>query len=265
MTHEGVEPNLSVVWRGLRDAIVSTVDAIISSHRNIRVWSKPDRSHVSDLDFSIDLAIRAAFYDRLPLVPVLSEELGLLESRGGRSGLTALVDPIDGTESLLSGEMIWWVSVGLVSDGLPRAGLLYQPPTRRLHDSMQPHSSRSESFTVGLSPDLLAAPSAARFRDRLRDAGATLVATRHSAEKVASVIEGRCSAAVFLPSARSPHWNAWDLAGPLAVAASNRLVLARLDGSIIRLDRPHLASSAPWICAVDRNVWTTVSRCLETS
>lgn len=68
-----------------------------------------------------------AVLDRMrPQDAVLGEEYG---NRAGTSGLTWVVDPIDGTRSFLSGTPVWGVLVALCDRDGPLFGLIDQPFT----------------------------------------------------------------------------------------------------------------------------------------
>ncbi len=61
-----------------------------------------------------------------PQDAVLGEEYG---RRAGKSGLTWVIDPIDGTRSFLSGTPVWGVLVALCGEDGPLFGLIDQPFT----------------------------------------------------------------------------------------------------------------------------------------
>ena len=58
---------------------------------------------------------------------LLGEEGG---AREGTSGLTWVVDPIDGTSNFAWGMPLFGVMAGIVSRGQPLAGLIYDPVGR---------------------------------------------------------------------------------------------------------------------------------------
>jgi len=222
------------------------------------VWRKADGSQVSALDLHFDVAIRESLAHYFPTAAVLSEEIGLLNPPENDAHQLAIVDPIDGTESLVNGLHRWWVSVGLRRVDGQQVGLVYQPSTRRLHDSTRPKGGPQSDFIVGMSPDRLTSDSTNQLRERLVAAGAKLTETPHAVEKIAAVIEGRAMATVYLPSKKSPAWHSWDLAAGVALAEAHRLSLSTLDGNPLEVDARTSGYESAWICAVDDHAWHAV-------
>lgn len=255
-------------WSVLVTGISRSADSEWAQTGSLSCWRKPPRGDlVSDLDLRIDLAVRAVLRDHCPEVPVLSEELGwLLPTEETGSPWAAIVDPIDGTDSLVQGLDSWWVSVGLVQGGAPRAGMIYQPTTGVLHDSRVPRPLAPATTSVGMSPDQIDDESVAPMRRRFASDGVEFTAIPHAVEKVAAVLDGRCQACLYLPSAKSPGWHSWDLAAGLAVAEANGLVLRALRGGPLSLGLDGLQRS-PWICARNGEIWeamrVAVDRCLD--
>ncbi|MGI3169245.1 histidinol-phosphatase [Pseudooceanicola sp. C21-150M6] len=79
---------------------------------------------VTQADLSAEKAIRAVLARRRPLDGVLGEEFGTSE---GSSGLTWVIDPIDGTRGFISGTPTWGVLIALSDQKGPIFGLIDQP------------------------------------------------------------------------------------------------------------------------------------------
>ena len=83
-------------------------------------------------DRAAEAIILAALAKAAPGVPVIAEE----EVAAGRipaHGETYfLVDPLDGTKEFVRGGDDYTVNIGLIDDGVPRLGVVYQPATDRL-------------------------------------------------------------------------------------------------------------------------------------
>lgn len=79
---------------------------------------------VTVADRAAEAAMRGVFAARRPEDGILGEEEGPVE---GRSGLTWVIDPIDGTRSYISGTPTWGVLVALSDDAGPVLGLVDQP------------------------------------------------------------------------------------------------------------------------------------------
>ena len=79
---------------------------------------------VSEADLASERAIRALLSDRRPEDGYQGEEGGSAE---GASGLSWVVDPLDGTINFLFGIPQWCVSVAVRDDGGTVAGAVYDP------------------------------------------------------------------------------------------------------------------------------------------
>ncbi|MFC3529577.1 inositol monophosphatase family protein [Paracoccus mangrovi] len=79
---------------------------------------------VSEADRETETLIRAALSEAYPEDAQLGEEHGLSD---GVSGLTWVIDPIDGTAPYLMGMPGWCVSIGLMDADGPLLGAIYAP------------------------------------------------------------------------------------------------------------------------------------------
>jgi myo-inositol-1(or 4)-monophosphatase len=90
------------------------------------VWMKTGQSPVSEADFAVDRYLRETLMAARPDYGWLSEEtLDSPERLGVRR--IFVVDPIDGTRGFLDGKTEWCVSIAVVDDGAPVAGVLECP------------------------------------------------------------------------------------------------------------------------------------------
>ena len=79
---------------------------------------------VTIADRAAETRMRAILADRRPEDAILGEEFGPV---AGTSGLTWVIDPIDGTRSYLSGTPTWGVLISVADAGGPLFGLIDQP------------------------------------------------------------------------------------------------------------------------------------------
>ncbi|SIS77263.1 inositol monophosphatase family protein [Paracoccus saliphilus] len=79
---------------------------------------------VSIADREVETLIREELQSAFPADAMLGEEYGHLT---GESGLTWVVDPIDGTAPFLNGLPGWCVSIGLMDDKGPLLGAIFAP------------------------------------------------------------------------------------------------------------------------------------------
>jgi len=81
---------------------------------------------VTEADRAAEAAMRALIEAEFPEDGILGEELGV---RPSRSGLTWVLDPIDGTRGFMSGTPTWGVLIALSDDTGPVLGIIDQPYT----------------------------------------------------------------------------------------------------------------------------------------
>jgi myo-inositol-1(or 4)-monophosphatase len=93
------------------------------------VWMKGGRSPVSEADYAVDTFLRDTLTAARPDYGWLSEETADTPERLSAHRLF-VVDPIDGTRGFLDGGDQWCVSVAVVEQGAPLAGVL-QCPARK--------------------------------------------------------------------------------------------------------------------------------------
>ncbi|MDO5371080.1 inositol monophosphatase family protein [Paracoccus sp. (in: a-proteobacteria)] len=101
---------------------------------------------VTEADRACERAMRAILADRRPDDAILGEEYG---PSPGTSGLTWVLDPIDGTRAYLCGAPTWGVLIGVTDPQGPVYGLIDQPWT-------------GERFEGGLGLARLTAPQGDR-------------------------------------------------------------------------------------------------------
>lgn len=98
----------------------------------VQVWDKSPDNPVSDVDLAVDERLKAVLGALEPEAGWLSEETADNKERLKRRHMWC-VDPIDGTRDFIRGRPGWAVSVALVTDGLPRLGVLYAPARDELY------------------------------------------------------------------------------------------------------------------------------------
>lgn len=79
---------------------------------------------VTAADREAETAMRKVLADRRPDDAILGEEFG---SQPGTTGLTWVLDPVDGTRAFLSGTPTWGVLIAVGDDSGPRLGVIDQP------------------------------------------------------------------------------------------------------------------------------------------
>ncbi|MBI2192670.1 MAG: inositol monophosphatase [Planctomycetes bacterium] len=186
--------------------------------RHVRAERKADRTLVTEADREIEGFLREELARRCPGHGILGEELGGFEA-AARSPLVWALDPIDGTVAYAAGLPVWAVSLGLLEEGRPAAGVVYLPLVDEMHWAASGRGAYfngerlvvPDTVEVGRD-DFLCVPSNSHRRYRIAFAG-----------KCRSL--GSTAAHLVYP-ARGCAWgsligkvNLWDIAGGAAILA----------------------------------------------
>lgn len=207
------------------------------------VWYKNEgRSPVSEADMAIDRMLREMLTGARPGYGWLSEEAEDTEHRLSHRTVF-VVDPIDGTRAYVAGRPDWCVSIGLVENGRPVAGVLSAPARGEvwqarsgggayLNDKRLPVEQptvRPEAKLRVAIPDVVERtmrPGATTGFDRV--AGGPSLALR-----LAAVADGALDGLYVRP--RSSEW---DLAAADAMLAETGHVLVDAAGARLRYNAP---------------------------
>ncbi len=100
-----------------------------SYERIERIDYKSKRDVVTDVDYRSEALVLEAIRQRYPDDAILAEESGKHESKaaGGGNGRLWVIDPLDGTVNYANGIPFFCVSIGLVADGRPSVGVIFDP------------------------------------------------------------------------------------------------------------------------------------------
>lgn len=102
--------------------------------RDLKTWTKEFGSPVSEADVVLDKFLQSTLTTARPDYGWLSEESADTGERLGRRR-AFIVDPIDGTRGFIRGEDSWSVSLAVVEDGAPIAGVVYAPARDEMYDA----------------------------------------------------------------------------------------------------------------------------------
>ena len=94
---------------------------------DLRIDTKPDRTHVTEADLATERAIRAILDAERPDDAILGEEFGT----SGDTARRWVIDPIDGTHNYMRGIPVWATLIALTVDGVPQVGVVSQPALGR--------------------------------------------------------------------------------------------------------------------------------------
>ena len=96
------------------------------------VETKKDESPVTICDRAAEHIILEFLRQAAPDVPVIAEEEVAAGRIPAHDRLYFLVDPLDGTKEFIRGGDDYTVNIGLIDQGSPRLGVVYQPAADRL-------------------------------------------------------------------------------------------------------------------------------------
>jgi myo-inositol-1(or 4)-monophosphatase len=206
---------------------------------------------VTEYDRSVEAHIAAELRRTRPDDAILGEEG---TAHGGTSGLTWIVDPIDGTTNFVYDQPSWSCSVAVEHDGVTLAGAVYVPVLDELYSAANGAGATRNGVPIAVSDrteiGLALAGTGFSYDPDRRRAQATLIA-----EIIAEVRDIRRlgSAAVdvcMVACGRldlyfERHLNVWDVAAGLLIACEAGAVATDFRGGTP--DPTELLVAAPGI------------------
>lgn len=218
-------------------AVAAGIIASSYFRRDIKSWTKDNASPVSEADIVVDRFLAANLLQARPSYGWLSEETVDNPSRLDCERVF-VVDPIDGTRAFLRGEDYWTVSLAVVENGVPVAGVVYAPALDELYDAYQGGGARingkplTRTRRAGSAP-LIPAPGA--VHQELQAAGLEYTrgpAYPSLAYRLVQVATGRLDAAVARRGAQD-----WDIAGAAVILSECGLDLADVCAGFPQLNK----------------------------
>ncbi len=223
MTEDRIAARLDVAKAAARAAGAHAL-ALFRDRDSLTIETKHDAlDMVSRADREAEDIIREALARAFPEDGFLGEEGG---AQDGRSGLTWVIDPIDGTVPFVSGLPHWCVAIALQSADRTEAGIIFQPLTGEMFTGVHDCGAWLDDTSLSLSPDT-------RLTNSLTGIGASHRTTPGHIASVISELMARGgmyyrngSGALMLAAVAAgrlgayyePHMHPWDcLAGLLLV------------------------------------------------
>ncbi len=127
-THCNPEATPGLDWGASLTVIAQGAGALALRHQgelhSLAVESKGALDYVTRADREVESFITSEIARLFPGDAVMGEEGA---SRTGASGRLWVIDPIDGTHNFIRGMAHWGVSIGVLEQGRPLAGVIYQP------------------------------------------------------------------------------------------------------------------------------------------
>ena len=125
--------------------------------RDVKSWNKENSSPVSEADILVDRYLAASLLAARPTYGWLSEETADNPSRLDCERVF-VVDPIDGTRGFLRGEDSWTVSLAVVENGVPVAGVVFAPVRDEMYDAVKGEGARLNGKPIARTRRAGAAP-----------------------------------------------------------------------------------------------------------
>ena len=196
-----------------------------------RVWDKGVEGPVTEADLAVNDHFRAALLAARPGYGWLSEE-GPDDPARTAARRCFVLDPIDGTRSFIDGQEGFALSVALVEDGAPVAGVVHLPVPRTTYAATADGPATRDGAPIRVSDGTRArvlTASANLAPEHWRAPPAIERAFRPSvACRLCLVAEGAFDAALSL----KPAWE-WDIAaGALIVARAGGTATDRHGGPL---------------------------------
>jgi myo-inositol-1(or 4)-monophosphatase len=220
------------------EAADKAADIAMSFFRNDPdVWYKNEgRSPVSEADVAIDSLLQRLLLDARPGYGWLSEEVEDNDLRLACSRVF-VVDPIDGTRAYVAGRKDWCVSIGLVEDGVPVAGVLAAPARGEIWQARLGGGAFLNDLRLGTAtsgpgralkvvlPDVVAESMLADVETRFEK----LPGGPSLALRLAAVARGDFDGVYIRPRS-----NEWDLAAADVMLRETGHVLVEQTGALMR-------------------------------
>ncbi|MFA5120253.1 inositol monophosphatase [Zavarzinia sp.] len=120
--------------------------------KGFRAWEKPDnQGPVTEADLAVDAHLKAMLMAARSDYGWLSEETADDPARLATRRIF-VVDPIDGTRAFIKGRPFYSVSLAVVQEGRPRAGVILNPVTRELFTAQLGAGARLNGAPIRVSP-----------------------------------------------------------------------------------------------------------------
>jgi myo-inositol-1(or 4)-monophosphatase len=242
------ERHLSAIQQFARDGGRMALDHFRKVD-DLEISEKSRNDFVSNADRGVELLLRQAITRDFPEDGIMGEEYG---HEPGHSGITWVIDPIDGTANFVRGRPHWCVSIACLSGTEIMAGCIYDP----VHDELYLAGSTTASTRngrpinvtttkeidratvgVGLKPSKGDSSGLAMLTPMV-EAGARLYRNSSGALSLAYVADGRLDAYV------ERHMHSWDFfAGALIVRQAGGIMRDFDPAAALTAGAPVIASN----------------------
>jgi myo-inositol-1(or 4)-monophosphatase len=210
---------------------------------------KPDDSMVTDADVAVQSWLESEIAGAFPADGILGEE-GLTPRRRDPSArFVWVLDPVDGTNNFGRGIPGFAVSVGVLRDGMPFAGAVYDPVAGQLFTACRGQGARLNGRLLRAAPLPLGPRSLFSIRSPFEGAVPPYVERwlrRYRLRRVGSTALQLCyvasGALAFVHDHRA---SLWDVAAAAAIVAEAGGLVTTPDGEALFPVDPHAYAGEP--------------------
>jgi myo-inositol-1(or 4)-monophosphatase len=226
-------------------AVTAGIIAAGYFRRDLKTWTKEGTSPVSEADIILDNYLHNALTTARPGYGWLSEET-VDDQQRLKHRRVFIVDPIDGTRGFIRGDDSWTVTLAVVEDGVPIAGVVYAPARDEMYDAALGMGARLNGQPLvrqrhpGRTSPLIPAPGA--VHQELQAAGFEYTRGPYFpslAYQLVQVATGRLDAGVARRGARD-----WDIAGAACILKEAGLGFEDVCIGALRFNRPEIRHGA---------------------
>ena len=230
-------------------AVTAGIIAAGYFRRELKTWTKEFGSPVSEADIVLDRFLHSSLTGARPDYGWLSEESADNADRLARTRVF-IIDPIDGTRAFIRGEDTWTVSLAVVEDGVPIAGVVYAPARDQMFEASAGGGARLNGRPI--TPErpldrhqpLIPAPGAVHQELQAAGLGYTRGPAYPSlAYRLVQVATGKLDAAVARRGASD-----WDIAGAAIILAEAGITLEDVCQPTLRFNRADVQHGALAAC-----------------
>lgn len=193
---------------------------------------KADESMVTDADVEIQAMLKDRLLAAFPLDDVLGEEE--LDAGLSAARFCWVLDPIDGTNNFGRGMPGFSISIGLLDEGHPSAGAVYDPLTGQLFAGLVGWGAWLNGRSLRLEPAPLSRRSLCSIRTPFADEVPPFVhewLRRYRIRRSGSTALTLCYVALgALAFAHDHHASLWDIAGAVPVLIEAGGIITAPDG-----------------------------------
>lgn len=116
--------------------------------RRVSVSLKSDASEVTEIDVAAEKAVFSTIRMARSDDALIGEESVKILQTAPKSGISWIVDPIDGTRNFIRGVPSFACSVAAMYEGWPIVGVIYEPIGDRIYTAVRGEGATANGFTI---------------------------------------------------------------------------------------------------------------------